>query len=421
MSQCCHERSPILLVCLGLDVDRSHLNQLSTRVLFSIFRPFGPLKKIVLFSRSPIVKAFVEFIDAESATLAVEFAHEAFVDNWGRARLYYSTLSELKFSNRFIDALDCTQLNFHDFDNLLGSQNFDESDNLRLNPAHERLGDRGSLFCKSDSKQHILDSETQLATPNDQKLFFTDQVYRSRQNLIMGSPFNFTDSKNKHSPLSRFPSFGQLDSQRSFSELEVAPSKVILFSNIDPIFTSASEIYNLFSCFGNIRKVLFMKNIRKAMVEFSTIEYAQSCLLYLNNRPFGNSKIKVNFSKYQKIDLKKNNKTENSQNFNEVVVVLPEMDRYTPSNLSVVTPPSANVVVSCPKDQATQVHDLRLLVQGVRHPQSWSLLEPELSFHEPQPKFRVTFKFASIAEAMLVIVKVHNAVLNGGLVDVSFA
>jgi len=420
MNQSCHDRSPILLVCLGLDVERTHLNQLNTRVLFSIFSPFGPLKKIVLFSRSPIVKAFVEFIDVESATLAVEFAHEAFVDNWGRARLYYSNLTELKFSNRFIDALDCTQVGPQGFDNLLKSQNFDEPDNIRSDLAHDRHGDRVSIVYGSNSKPHILEGKTQHATPNDNQFLFTDPRLRSRKSLIINSPLNFIEPKNKPSPLPKFPSFGQLDSQRSFSELEITSSKVILFSNIDSIFVSASEIYNLFSCFGNIRKVLFMKNIRKAMIEFATVEYAQSCLLYLNNRPFGNTKIKVNFSKYQKIDLKKNNKTENSQNFNEVVIVLPEMNRYSHSNLSVVTPPSASVKVSCLKRQATQVHDLRLLVQGILHPQSWSLLEPELSFNEAQPKLRVVFRFASIAEAMLVIVKLHNSVLNDELVEVSF-
>jgi RNA recognition motif-containing protein len=421
MNACCHDRSRILLVCIGLDVYCSHLNQLNTRVLFSIFRPFGPLKKIVLFSRSPIVKAFVEFADPEAAALAVEFAHEAFVDNWGRTRLYYSTLSELKFTNRFIDSLDCSHLDIQSLDDLLLSRNFEDTEQMKRCSDNEPLGERTSLFFQSDSKQNMMDIETQQATPIDQRHSFNDPDIRPRSILGTNSSFNFTGSKARPSPLPRMPSFGQLDSQRSFAELEISPSKVILFSNIDPIFASASEIYNLFSCFGNIRKVLFMKNIRKAMVEFSTVEYAQSCLLYLNNRPFGSSKIKVNFSKYKKIDLKKNNKTENSQNFNEVVIVLPEMDRYSANHLSVVTPPSGNVVVGYPKKQAAQVSDLRLMVQAIRHPQSWSLLEPEISFNEVQSGLRVLFKFATIAEAMLVIAKLHNTVMHRELVDVSFA
>jgi len=39
------------------------------------------------------------------------------------------------------------------------------------------------------------------------------------------------------------------------------PSKVILVSNLNNIFENAIEIHNLFSCFGNIVKILLMKNL----------------------------------------------------------------------------------------------------------------------------------------------------------------
>ena len=111
MSQNTSERSNILLLCLGLDVDRSNISQVTTRILYTIFHPFGPINKIVLFSKNPIIKAFLEFGNQETAQLAMETTHESFIDNYGKARLYYSTLSEVKFSNRFLDYLDCTREN----------------------------------------------------------------------------------------------------------------------------------------------------------------------------------------------------------------------------------------------------------------------------------------------------------------------
>jgi RNA recognition motif. (a.k.a. RRM, RBD, or RNP domain) len=42
-------------------------------------------------------------------------------------------------------------------------------------------------------------------------------------------------------------------------------------------------IYNLFSNYGNIAKILFMKQKRQALVEFETVEQATVAKDYLNN------------------------------------------------------------------------------------------------------------------------------------------
>ena len=395
------ERSNILLLCLGLDVDRSSIAQVTTRILYCIFRPFGPLNKIVLFSKNPIVKAFLEYKDLDSSQLAVETAHESLIDNFGKARLYYSTLTELKFSNRFLDFLDCSREDFYDIIKPVTLPISRPKDSEPLGtPNKPRLS---------------ADFETHHATPNVGSFGFSNSLLTPIQRSAM---FFSADRAVGGLPPSDALSIHTNRSTRSNNELE--PSKVVLFSNIDDSLVTALEIFNLFSCFGNLRKVLFMKNIRKAMLEFTNIEYAQNCLLYMNNRPFGSSKIKVNFSKYKKIDLKKNNKSENSQNFNEVIIVLPEMDRYSPANLSIVTPPSPYVLISCAKRPGIELVDINLLVQSFIKPVNSRLLDESGEPSLGTDNFRVLFQFASIADAMLIVAKVHNSSLNGAVIEASF-
>jgi hypothetical protein len=414
------EETTILLLCIGLDTDRKQVSTLNSHIIFSIFRPFGPLKKIVLFSKSPIVKAFLEYFHKESAQNAIEFAHDAFIDKWGRARLYPSALTELKFSNRYIDVLDCQD--FERTDSVFHPQNDSASEikpHLNLKLFINKLNTKYNEGFTPVSKIDIFDPDTQHTTPNE-----INDLFRMKSQFLLNINSPVIPSSYKNSSYSEMPNlFSDIKNKslQSPRENENTVSNVILFSNIDENILSALEIFNLFSCMGNITKILFMSNMRKALVEFSSQAYAESCLLYMNNRPFGISKIKVNFSKFQSIDLKKNNKTENSQNFNEVIVVIPSMNRYVPLQFSVVTPPSSSLLVKCKKLEGIEVIDIVLVLQSVTRPQSYKLVDQ--SFENVVNSFviRISFKFASIAEAMLVLAKTHNYTLNGVLLEVSFA
>ena len=103
---------------------------------------------------------------------------------------------------------------------------------------------------------------------------------------------------------------------------------MILISNLDNIFGAAKEVFNLFSCFGNIRKVLLMKNLNKAMVEYCEPESSLRCAVNINNLKLLDTELRINYSTYKTIDLEKNNKNKNSINFNEVFVPSKEDNRF---------------------------------------------------------------------------------------------
>lgn len=195
--------------------------------------------------------------------------------------------------------------------------------------------------------------------------------------------------------------------------------RVILLSNLDDFFLAASEIFNLFSCFGNIIRVLLMKNLKKALVEYKRSESAEAAIAFMNNRQFGRSKVKAVLSKYKKIDLKRNNKSENSQNFNEVIIVSNKMNRFKNSAQHVIAPTDTLLVVV---EKATDLplSDVILGVQLFGKPSRSKTLETE----EPTPEValhQVLFKFPNVVAAMKVLALAHNTDIKGHFLSVTFA
>ena len=69
----------------------------------------------------------------------------------------------------------------------------------------------------------------------------------------------------------------------------------------------------------------------------------------MNGQTFPHLRIKANFSKYQKIDLKKNNKSENSQQFNEVIIPSPSQNRLVDVEAVPLQQLTSSVLISWPK------------------------------------------------------------------------
>lgn len=56
---------------------------------------------------------------------------------------------------------------------------------------------------------------------------------------------------------------------------------LVIVSNLKG-FSSAKQIYNLLGYFGDVSKILYLKNKFNAMVQFSSLVEAQKCISSLN-------------------------------------------------------------------------------------------------------------------------------------------
>ena len=62
-----YENSKILLVCLGLDYDKTNTKKLDSKSLKNLFHGFGIIERVLIFSKKTILKAFVEFQSLQDA------------------------------------------------------------------------------------------------------------------------------------------------------------------------------------------------------------------------------------------------------------------------------------------------------------------------------------------------------------------
>lgn len=70
-------------------------------------------------------------------------------------------------------------------------------------------------------------------------------------------------------------------------------SKVLFIKGLDEPGLSVAMIYNVFSNFGNISKIIFMRSKGGALIEFHSVEYATIAKDFLNNLFFFSNYLKV--------------------------------------------------------------------------------------------------------------------------------
>jgi hypothetical protein len=442
------EQSDILLLCLGPDTDQTSIKDVNVADLFEVFSIFGTLSKVIIFKKKVLLKAFLQFRKVDHAVRARLELHDTFINDFGKAKLFFSALQELSFSNKY---LEYKEYSLHEsqepegdnyssvvsmsiLNSSKGKSFMSKFDRLEIgseNGKHDgKEGPRPSLFNPIASKYRstVGGILSEIKNPDNFNSAF------SSKSLLMSNPVNPTISRLVLQKGSNFGSAqrdsiqsSKRDSENTNIELSACPvqqtpSKVILISNLFNCFDTVNEVFNVFSCFGNIYKVLLMKNLKKAMVEYTSVEFAQAAQAAMNNQAFGSSKIKVSFSKYKKIDLKKNNKSENSQQFNEVMIASKVMHRFESDLFGHVESPSENLLIECEKGRDVLPIDIFIQVQSIIKPQNFKVVNEDKENQEAgEDSFRILSKFSSVKEALVVLSKCHNTDVKGLPLKISFA
>lgn len=472
------ERSSILLVVLGIDAPAGSSSRINVSLLQEVFGMFGSLHKIIIFLKESIVKAFLEFANPENAANARSFLHNCTYNDLGRIKVFYSALQRLEFSSRFVECKDfvpnktlapakLATITTHKAKVLLSENLSNQKTPAALVRKAKTAADKKVLSVKKDFNNIDNNENSHTNSPSiDVSKIDPSQIENiglkpvpfrevSRPRLesiheVVEDPLltplptydamdDFQLSSQTSLPasaptLSSLPSVCKLEESRPSETLDCTAvetetlkptadspntAKVVLISNLDDFFFTASEIFNLFSCFGNIVRVLLMKNLKKALVEYKKPESADVAVNCMNNRSFGRSKIKVVFSKYKKIDLKRNNKSENSQNFNEVIIVSNKMNRFKNSAPHIIAP-TDTLLVLVEKADDLQLSDVMLNVQLFGKPSRIKTMTDD-SENADVELHQILFKFSSIMMAMKVLAQAHNSEVNGHFLNVTFA
>lgn len=429
------QNSRILLACIGDEDQPQIFRELHISDVHDVFSPLGSVCKIMLFSKRLLLKAFVEYATAEEAAAALAFLHDCQLNSVGKVQVYFSALQALESSERCLEYkeypverrasvsehLAVTNLSKTEAkalaDTVLKSD-FAESRQRMNQPGRRVLGDRQnflnsrisvptSAFKRASEPVMVIGGSDEFQ-PNHN---FNTQPLPNEFNLFQAPRIQTPATAAQ--PASAFLHQSQNQSTAQGHQIkDMPPSPVLLISNLDECFFTATELYNVFSCFGNISKLILMKNVKKAMIEYLSTEAAAAAKKGMNLRLFGQTKIKLNFSKYRKINLKKNNKSDNSQHYNEVLIVSPEMQRYSDSTAHEANGPSDTLLYVIPEKKGLSSMELFMHLQTLAKVTGTRALAVEKE-NEDRRVAKVLFKFRSQTEAIKALALSHNTMLNG--------
>lgn len=433
--------SNILLLCLGLDTNKKEAKKANVNDLLNIYGNYGNLKKIMIFSKKNILKGFLEYSTKEEAANAIKETHDIFVGKYGKARVYYSdlqTLTGTKFLEFWENGVNVKRNPFEEVSNKIANYNnvnpknsIQRSDKKRQ---FKNVPNSSSRSIKRNTVGHMNKQKTQLFQPSGFKF---GSVKRNSDWLSRVPSKNSVLSQNKK----RFSDWNSNSSKRNSERIvlkkgsnfkvnedpdiiedfmpfktNMAPSRVVLISNLLTIFENSKEVFNLFSCFGDIVKILLMKNLEKVMVEYTNLEGSKICIANINNLKISGTLLRVNYSKYQHIDLKKNNRSENSVQFNDVLLPKGKSRFSKDEEEENFDSCSEKILISTTKTKLLKPIDVYLFIEKKAKPLSIKLLKNK----ENKDIINLEVTYDCIQKSITTMIKYHNFTLKDNILKIKF-
>lgn len=102
----------------------------------------------------------------------------------------------------------------------------------------------------------------------------------------MGQIFLTKSEENPQKPRESTSLERYFDENKATLEIKSPKTSVIHVKGLLNKGLKLQCLRNLFSNFGNIKKIIFFKDIGSALIEFTTEKYAEEAINYLNNATF---------------------------------------------------------------------------------------------------------------------------------------
>ena len=187
--------------------------------------------------------------------------------------------------------------------------------------------------------------------------------------------------------------------------------------------------------------MLLMPNLNKCLIQFANTEYSNSAIVLLNNQFFMGEKLKVNYSKYTEIDLKKKNRSCNSEKFNQQKRVAKSEHRFESKSSikSTIIVPSIYLLFKIKQnDERSLTHEkiFKRVKNEIFMPVQIKIIENNLNkvlveeyikkrlfkFKEKNDRLLISiYKFKNLQESMFILSKLHKVRIDGQTLNVSFS
>lgn len=416
------ERSRILLLSIKpQDTNHKHL-KVSMDLLKMIFSRFGTLSKVAVTSRKAQFKALLAFETFESAAAAKATINQKVLSKIGLVRIFYSPLQELDRPHQYLEVW----VNF--YRSKFSHQNENVRTKSSLISSRSVNSSKGSLWGQGYGQGRCFTLE-KLAVPiSNVNKFSTEKPHRDT-GLTMSkrmAEYEFSSRPREFNAVAEESLLSALDSlddsqNQADVKQDIHPtmtiSRVVDVSNAGGLFVDAREVFNLFSSFGSVRKVLFLKELGKALVEYNSVLEATEAIVNLHNLSIDGLRLSTQYSRYKTIDLERLNYRGTLLSATQVIIVPSETCNRR--SLHPVAPISTSLVVSCLGVHRPQQYDIYRAIERVATPIKTKLIINK-NDNSPREAVNMLFSFKNIQSAVYVLLKCHNLRVGGGVLDVFF-
>ena len=303
--------------------------KLSARDLSFLFNKGHAVQRVLLISKTSLVKAFVEFSSPEESIAAYKGYNNKYINGLGQLKLFFSPLKDIERSAEEVDFYEKEEIEEKEEKQIHGILEKEPEVDQRAEDKDTR-----EIVSKNNSEQESTRENIQQNKPLNKKAYQLERFDQySRIFKPQGSgkirkenKANIAYEQNSFSSDVPFYHRAADLTQQSITNNKKV-SKVVSFSNLSFIFKSCSEILNLFGCFGNIRNIVFLKKQQRALIEYHTYKGSKNAIRGINNRKLGPARLKVSYS--NKEHLNKDYDPKDIQlAFAEVLHVSEDMNRY---------------------------------------------------------------------------------------------
>lgn len=299
----------IINVFLQSYINKKKINNIELHDLKNIFKVFGKINRIMIYDRKIMIRAFIEFENIKSVKYALKIINECSVNSFGKCKISLSEKNKLICKNNEMEFIDYScEINFKSYkkEKKFGFENYSFCEEIDSRGCSEAPGFNSIVSCHSGFRKN------------------------KKNNFCKNKKLSF--------------SFKEKKIHKSRKKLE-KKSKVIIVSNLFCIF-SVQEIVNLFSCFGDIEKIIYMKNKNNALIQFENLEYASKCIFYMNGQMLKKAKIKISYSEiHQELDLDGNMLSKEGKKNNQHLKIPKNKKRFLNKYQLKIVPPSKNILV----------------------------------------------------------------------------
>ena len=158
-----------------------------------------------------------------------------------------------------------------------------------------------------------------------------------------------------------------------------------------------------------------MHNHQKALVEYNDFCGAKACLTHLVGATVGTAKLKINYSKYKTIDIKKSFRNEASIQFNEILTVPASQNRFKSDEIQKVNTISSKLLFEIEKKDDVKMIDVYFYIEKFAEPNAIKVISKE-----DDPTMKLVLSFKNKSTALLIVSRFHRVEIKSAKVSICF-